>query len=219
MSHRLGVDRPLLALVALLLAFGLLILYSAGQTDVPSFAAQGAWERQLIWIGVGVVIAGIGFRSSPRLLEWASVPVYAVAILLLLLTLAVGRGAGTAAGTKSWLYIGGHAIGQPAEFAKLAVLLMLARHLSGLREAPETLRELLPSVVIAGVPALLVLAQPDLGSALVFGGILVAMLFWAGVHPMLLLLLASPIASLLLAFNWVSWLCWMVFLEIGRAHV
>lgn len=215
MPRSMGLDRSLLTVVAGLVLFGLVVLYSAGQTDVPNFAARGAWERQLVWLGIGVVVAAIAFRFSPRLLEWASLPVYITALFLLVLTLVIGRGAGTAASSKSWIYIGGHAIGQPAEFAKLAVALMLARHLSGLREAPETLKDLIPACLIAGVPALLVLAQPDLGSALVFAGILFAMLFWAGVHPMLLLLLASPIASLLLAFNWVSWLGWMVLLVIG----
>ena len=74
-------------------------------------------------------------------------------------------------------------IGQPAELAKLAVVLMLARYLSGRREAPRTLRAVLPACLIAGVPLLLVLKQPDLGSAIVFVGILFAMLFWAGVKP------------------------------------
>ncbi|MBP9199995.1 MAG: rod shape-determining protein RodA [Gemmatimonadales bacterium] len=215
MPRSMGLDRSLLGAVGALFLFGLVVLYSAGQTDVPSFAAAGAWERQLVWLGGGAVVAAIAFRFSPRLLEWASLPVYVVALLLLLLTLVVGRGAGTAASSKSWIYIGGHAIGQPAEFAKLAVLLMLARHLSGLREAPETMRDLMPATLIAGLPALLVLAQPDLGSALVFAGILFAMLFWAGVHPILLVFLASPIISLLLAFTWFTWVGWMLLLGVA----
>ncbi|HMV30963.1 MAG: rod shape-determining protein RodA [Gemmatimonadales bacterium] len=215
MPRSMGLDRSLLGAVGALFLFGLVVLYSAGQTDVPSFAAAGAWERQLVWLGGGAVVAAIAFRFSPRLLEWASLPVYVLALLLLLVTLVVGRGAGTAASSKSWIYIGGHAIGQPAEFAKLAVLLMLARHLSGLREAPETMRDLMPATLIAGVPALLVLAQPDLGSALVFAGILFAMLFWAGVHPILLVFLASPIISLLLAFTWFTWVGWMLLLGVA----
>lgn len=215
MPRSMGLDRSLLGAVGSLLLFGLVVLYSAGQTDVPSFAAAGAWERQLVWLGGGAVVAAIAFRFSPRLLEWASLPVYVLALLLLLLTLVIGRGAGTAASSKSWIYIGGHAIGQPAEFAKLAVLLMLARHLSGLREAPETMRDLMPATLIAGIPALLVLAQPDLGSALVFAGILFAMLFWAGVHPILLVFLASPIISLLLAFTWFTWVGWMLLLGVA----
>ena len=139
---------------------------------------------------------------------------YVLSLLLLGLTLVIGRGAGTAASSKSWIYIGGHAIGQPAEFAKLATVLMLARHLSGRREAPETLSELLPVCIIAGLPALLVLAQPDLGSALVFVGVLFAVLFWAGTPPSLLFLLASPVGSLLLAFNLWTWVGWMVLLGV-----
>lgn len=214
MNRSLGPDRPLLIVVGLLLLFGVVVLYSAGQTDVPSFAAAGAWRRQIVWIMGGVVVAYAAFRVSPRLLEWAALPVYVIGLLLLALTLVIGGGAGTAASSKSWLYIGGHAIGQPAEFAKLATLLMLARHLSGRREAPETLRELLPACLIAGAPALLVLAQPDLGSALVFVGILFAMLFWTGVSPVLIVILASPVASLLLAFNAWAWAGWMVAVSI-----
>lgn len=222
MPRSLGPDRPFLIVVGLLLLFGVVVLYSAGQTDVPSFAAAYAWRRQIVWIMGGSVVAYAAFRVSPRLLEWAALPVYVIGLLLLGLTLVIGGGAGTAASTKSWLYIGNHAIGQPAEFAKLATLLMLARHLSGRRESPETLRELVPACVIAGVPALLVLAQPDLGSALVFVGILFAMLFWAGVTPILILILASPVVSLLLAFNVWTWAGWMVMVSllwwVGRLY-
>jgi rod shape determining protein RodA len=214
MARSLGPDRPLLIVVGLLLLFGLAVLYSAGQTDVPSFAAAGAWRRQIVWILGGAVVAYGAFRVSPRLLEWAALPVYVIGLLLLGLTLVVGGGAGTAASSKSWLYLGGHAIGQPAEFAKLATLLMLARHLSSRRESPETLRELVPACLIAGGPALLVLAQPDLGSALVFVGILFAMLFWAGVSPVLMVILASPVASLLLAFNVWTWAGWMAVISL-----
>ena len=206
-----GIDRQLLWLVALLALFGLLVLYSAGQTDVPT-GAMRAWKRQFVWLGAGVVIAAIAYRISPRILEWGALPLYALSVLLLGLTLIIGRGAGTASGSKSWIYIGGHAVGQPAELAKVAVILMLARYLSNRREAPQTLKDLLPACLLAGVPALLVLKQPDLGSALVFVGILFAMLFWAGVRPSLLLLLASPVVSLLLAFNIWSWLAWMALL-------
>ncbi len=212
--RRLELDRPLVTTVAALAAFGLLVLYSAGQTDVPILAAQGAWKRQLVWLAAGIGVAVVAFRMSPRFLEWAALPLYGLALLLLGLTLLIGRGGGTAAGTKSWIYIGGHAVGQPAEVAKLAVILMLARYLSGRRAAPASLREMVPACLLAGAPALLVLAQPDLGSALVFVGILFAMLFWAGVELKLLVLLASPAASLLLAFSTWTWLGWLVLLAV-----
>ena len=94
--------------------------------------------------------------------------------------LVVGTGAGTAQSSHSWLSIGGHQIGQPSELAKVATVLMLARYLSGRKEPPRSLRDLLVPGLIVGVPFLLVLKQPDLGSAIVFIGILFAMLFWAG---------------------------------------
>src|SRR2546426_11012738 len=120
------------------------------------------------------------FGLSPRLLEWATPYAYAIAVLVLLLTLAVGTGGGTAASSKSWIPLGGLRLGQPAELAKLAVILMLARWLAERREPPATLRDLVYPSIIVGVPFALVVLQPDLGSAIVFIAILFAMLYWAG---------------------------------------
>jgi rod shape determining protein RodA len=208
-----GPDKMLLLFTGLLLLYGLLVLYSAGQTDTPTNAA-GAWTRQLVWVGAASVAGFLAFQTSPRILEWITPGVYVGALGLLALTLVIGTGAGTAAGTTSWLTVAGVRIGQPAEIAKLATVLFLARYLSSLREPPDSLRGLIPACMIAGVPMLLVLKQPDLGSAIVFGGILFAMLFWAGVRPGLLLLLASPAVSLFLAANTALWAGWMVLLFV-----
>jgi len=206
-------DRHLVAISLGLMLFGLLTLYSAGQTDVPTHAA-GVWLRQLVWFGVGVVAGWVVFHVSLRLLEWLAPALYALSLALLMVVLAVGTGAGTALSSHSWLSIGGHQIGQPSELAKVATVLMLARYLSGRREPPRSLRDLLVPGIIVGAPFLLVLKQPDLGSAIVFIGIAFAMLFWSGVRPRLLFLVASPGLSLLLAFtNWV-WAIWMVGLTL-----
>ncbi len=210
---RLGLDRSLLVTVAALLVVGTAVLYSAGQTDVPT-AAEHLWKRQLMFLAVGVVGGAIAFRISPRLIEWGTPFVYGLGLLLLAATLVIGTGAGTAAGTKSWLAVGGVRIGQPTELAKVGVILMLARRLGSWRQPPETLFRLAPIGLIVGTPFVLVGLQPDLGSAIVFLGILFAMLFWAGVSPWLLLLLASPIISLLLAFSTVSWGLWIVALTV-----
>ncbi len=204
-------DKPLVAVTLVLAAAGLATLYSAGQTDVPSFVST-IWHRQLIWLGLGGVAALLMYRTSPRLLEWATPYAYGIAVLVLLFTLVVGTGGGTAASERSWLAIGGVRLGQPAEFAKLAVILMLARWLAERREAPATLRDLMPPVLIAGLPALLVAKQPDLGSAIVFVAILFAMLYWAGAKPSHLLLLGSPVIGLVLAFSTVAWGAWIVVL-------
>lgn len=213
MSRLREIDRPLVAVVIVLAGFGLATLYSAGQTDVPSLV-QTIWQRQLVWLALGLACAVAMARFSPRLLEWVTPYFYAVAVLLLMLTLVIGTGAGTAASSKSWLAIGGMRVGQPAELAKLAVILMLARWLAERREPPATLRELIWPCVIAGIPFLLVVRQPDLGSAIVFVAILFAVLFWAGTKPSLLLLLASPAIGLILAFSTVVWGGWIVLLFI-----
>jgi len=204
-------DKGLFVSVVLLALYGLATLYSAGQTDVPTFVAT-IWQRQVLWLALGLIVAGIIFRTSPRMLEWATPFAYAIALFLLLLTLVVGTGAGTAAGSKSWIAIGGHRFGQPAELAKLATILMLARWLAAQREPPATIRDLIIPGIIAGLPCLLVLKQPDLGSAIVFIAILFLMLFWAGTKPSLLVLLASPVIGLVLAFSTVAWGIWIAVL-------
>ncbi len=208
-----GLDSRTLLVTAALVALGLATLYSAGQTDVPT-GIEDMWRKQLGWIALATVAAALVFRLSPRLLEWATPFVYGLSLVLLVLTLIVGTGAGTAAGTRSWLAIGGTRIGQPAELAKLATIMMLARQLGGRRRPPQNLVELLPMGVVVGVPFVLVGLQPDLGSAIVFLGILFAVLFWAGVQGWLLLLLASPLISLMLAFSTLSWGAWIVAITL-----
>jgi rod shape determining protein RodA len=210
---RNGLDRRLLVVLGLLCAYGLAMVYSSGQTDVPSYA-QNAWIRQLGWMGLAIVGGTVSFRVSMRILEWAAPGLYVVALGLLVLTLFIGTGAGTAASSKSWLAIGGHRLGQPVEVAKIATILLLARYLSALRQPPATLRQLVKPGLIIGAPFLLVMAQPDLGSAIVFAGILFAMLFWAGVRPSLLILLASPVVSLLLAVDTRWWGAWILLLTL-----
>lgn len=206
-------DRPLMLVTLALTLYGILVLYSAGQTDVPTSVAH-IWHRQLLWLAVSVVAAAVVMRLSPRLLEWAAPACYVAGIAVLLVTLVIGTGGGTAASSHSWITIGGARLGQPSEFVKLAVILMLARYLAGRRTTPGTLRDLVVPCLIATVPAALVAVQPDLGSALVFGGVLFAMLFWAGVRIPLLVLLGSPIASLVLAFSPWTWGGWIVLLGV-----
>ncbi|MGE0555942.1 MAG: rod shape-determining protein RodA [Gemmatimonadales bacterium] len=207
----MSLERRLLLIVALLAAYGVAMVYSAGQTDVPSYA-ENAWIRQLTWMSLAIVMGVVTSRLSLRILDWASPGLYGLGLGLLVVLLVAGTGAGTAASTKSWIAIGGIRLGQPVELAKLATVLYLARYLSALRQPPQTLRELLAPCVITGVPFLLVMAQPDLGSAMVFIGILFAMLFWVGVRPSMLLLLASPLISLLLAVDTGWWGAWILTL-------
>ncbi|MBX9929319.1 MAG: rod shape-determining protein RodA [Gemmatimonadaceae bacterium] len=210
-ARRQVADWTLVALALALSVYGIAMVFSAGQTDAPTMVAR-IWRTQLMWCVLGIGAAWLTTRASVRLLEWASVPVYALSTALLFLLLFVGTGAGTAASTKSWLAIGGVRLGQPSELAKLAVVLCLAKVLSSRKDAPKSLFELWPPVVVVLVPWLLIMGQPDLGTAIVFIGILFAMLFWSGVSWPLLVLLASPAVSLVLAFSTGLWGAWFILL-------
>ena len=139
-------------------------------------------------------------------------PAYLFTIGLLVFTLAFGSGAGTAQSVKGWLTIGGHRLGQPSELAKITVILMLARVLGARREPPRSLLELWKPSAVVFVPWLLIMLQPDLGTGIVFIGIFFAMLYWSGVPLPLLLLIASPAVSLILAFNTSLWGAWFLLL-------
>jgi rod shape determining protein RodA len=211
MTRKVIADYPLVALALLLSVFGTLMVYSAGQTDVPTFVAR-LYKNQIVWLVIGMAAAYGISRASVRLIDWLTLPTYAFTLFLLALTLVIGTGAGTAAGTKSWLTIGGVRLGQPAELAKITVVLMLARVLAARKEPPRSLLELWQPALVVAVPWLLIMAQPDLGTAIVFIGIFFAMLFWSGVSWPLLVLLASPAVSLILAFSTGWWGAWFLLL-------
>src|SRR5450756_1239089 len=151
-------------------------------------------------------------HSSVRFIEWMTTPLYAFTVFLLGLTLVIGKGAGTAASTKSWLAIGSHRIGQPSEIAKVTVVLMLAKVLANQRETPKSLLDLWKPALGVGIPWAIIMLQPDLGTGIVFVGIFFAMLFWAGVSWQLLVLVASPVVSLILAFGPGVWGAWFLVL-------
>ena len=205
-------DYPLIIIALLLSAYGIAIVYSAGQTDFPVPYIVSAWKRQLGWFVLSLAAGYTLFRASVRLVEWMTVYLYMLAIFLLVITLIFGSGAGTAASVKGWLTIGGVRIGQPAELAKLTVVLMLARVLAARKEAPKSLLDLWKPALVVGGPWLLIMAQPDLGTGIVFIGIFFALLYWSGVSWQLLALIASPAVSLILAFNTGLWGAWFLIL-------
>lgn len=185
------IDWTTLLLVALLLGFGLIALYSA----THSSGMELFFRRQLLYtaIGAGVFLLAVGMPRS-WLLSLAPFA-YGAALVLLLAVLVLGK---TVYGSRSWLSIAGFSF-QPVEFAKLATLLLLARLLSqegrSLRQFPTLLR----SLAIVAAPTLLVLLQPDAGSALVFGALLLVVLLWGNAHPLVVLM--PVLAALLMVLS------------------
>ena len=204
-------DPALVQAVMLLTGFGIAMIYSAGVLNIPSPVTEGAWLRQTRWFLIALVAFTAVRQVRSRWFEWISVPAYALSLVLLTVTLVVGTGSGTAAGVKSFLDLGIIRF-QPAELAKLATILALARYLGTRSEDPTTLRALVTPSLIVGLPLGLVILQPDLGSTLAFVGILFAALFWAGTPIGLLILLASPGVALILAFEPRIWAVFFVLL-------
>ena len=208
------VGDPVLFLAALVMtSFGIAMIYSAGVLNIPSPITEGVWILQVQWAAISLVAFVVICQIGPRWIEWVAVPAYVLCVILLLATLFVGAGSGTAAGVRSFLEIGPIRF-QPSELAKLTTILALARYL-GTRPEPATLRALVNPAAIVGVPFVLVILQPDLGTALAFVGILFAALFWAGTPIGLLALLMSPGISLVLSFDPRIWTVSFVFLLLA----
>ena len=204
-------EPPLVFAVLALTFFGMAMIYSAGAVYIPNDVTQNAWIRQGIWF-VLAMVAFIGVVRVPvRWIEWVALPAYAFSVLLLVVTLIVGTGVGTAAGVKSFIQIGSFSF-QPSEIAKIAAVLFLARFLSQRKEPLNSVQDLLLPSFLVGLPLALVMLQPDLGTAMAFGGIFFTMLFWAGTPVMLLLLIASPILGLVLSYETVIWSGYIVAL-------
>ena len=206
-------DPELVTLALALSLAGIAMIFSAGAVNVPSPVTEGAWIRQAVWLAIALAVFTLVTRIRTGWIEEFAVPAFIVAVLLLGLSLAFGTGAGTAAGMEGWIEVGPVRF-QPSELAKIAAILGIARLLATREAPPAYLRELLAPSVLIAVPLVLVVLQPDLGTALAFVGLLFAALYWAGTPLHLLFLLASPGLALVLSFNTWVWSAYFVGLAL-----
>ncbi len=165
----------LLALVLLLLAAGLVNLYSA--SSAASGTLSPYFHSQLVWTGIGLMLLLLMLTFHYRLLLEAAWPVYLFSLLLLAGVIFFGKVSG---GQKNWLVLGPLRL-QPSEFAKLSVILMLARYFHRLPQGGKrSFRDFIPPLLIVAAPMALILVEKDLGSAMFFGLIGATFLFIAG---------------------------------------
>jgi rod shape determining protein RodA len=132
--------------------------------DQPVINLDNNSGKQLIFIILAIVTAAVILLLDERFFYNFSPIFYGITILLLIIVLLVGRNVG---GNQAWIPIGSFRL-QPSEFAKWATSLLLARHLSGINNKISELKTFLPTLAILGSPVLLIILQPDAGSALVF---------------------------------------------------
>lgn len=193
-------------LAVLLAAFalsviGILLIYSAA-TGSRFTAISNHHSRQLLWFGIGILCFTIATAVPFTLYEGVrSYFGWGVSIILLLLVLFIGE---SHMGARRWLSLGGIRF-QPSELAKLATVFALAGYLSGRRRNLMNLKTLVVPAGLVLLPMVLILREPDLGTALSFPFILFCMLYWAGLPLSYLALLVSPMVSLVAAFSATTW--------------
>ena len=163
-------DVILLGATSLLIALGLLVLYSSGIRSAQS-ASQLDTSRQVIYVLVGAVLFWLVTRLDYDVLRGYSKAIYIIMVALLIIVEVFGA---TRLGATRWISLGFFQF-QPSEFAKLALIIFLARFFADSYDHSDKIKYLVISILYLLPPLLLVLAQPDLGTALVLLVIWLAM--------------------------------------------
>jgi cell division protein FtsW len=172
-------DYALLVLTGVLTITGLITVYSA--SFVIGLAAYSDPNyfilRQAMWAGLGLVLMVAAMQLDYRILRTIAMPIMAITILMLLAVLVLGSEGG---GARRWLGTGAYTV-QPAEFAKLSVIVYLAAWLAAKGNSIKSLENgLLPFVVIIGSVSTLIVLEPNLGTTLIILLITVTMFYVAG---------------------------------------
>jgi rod shape determining protein RodA len=187
-----GVDRLLMLAVLALVGLGTLLVWSATyhRTDLTGGDSSAYLKKQLVNVCIGLVLMVVVMATDHRWVRIVAPLVYLASIGGLVLVLTSGT---TINGSRSWIDVGGMSI-QPSEFAKLAVVigmaLLVAERAEG-RRARVGAVEVVAMLVIAGIPAALIMLQPDLGTLLVLSATVFGVLAVAGAPRRWLALLAA----------------------------
>ena len=167
------IDWILLGLVLLQALIGVLFIYSSSH-----FLAGHYHARQLVWIGVSLVVLVFVLAIDYKFFVSLSPYFYGLIIAVLAATLVFAR---LVAGTKSWITFGLMQL-QPSELAKIVMILVFARYFADYKSAYITTSRTLGALLVAGAPLLLIILQPDLGTAMTFLAIVGGALLLAGLR-------------------------------------
>lgn len=179
------IDWISLLLYVLLMLIGWLMIYSAvyDENHQSIFDLSQRYGKQLLWIVLALLLGAAVLLIDAKFFNAFSIPIYVVVMLMLVGVLMFGT---TIAGSKSWFQIGNFKI-QPAEFAKFATALALASYLGKLNRDMHKWQTQAMAFLIISFPALLILAQYDTGSALVFG-VFILVLYREGMSGAILII-------------------------------
>ncbi len=191
-------DVTLFGAMVLLCVVGVVTVYCAA-TQLDVGAARPYHLRQLLWFGIGLAVMvpaiAIDYRTLARL-AW---PVYGITVVLLLLVLVAGEFGG---GAQRWLGLRTLRL-QPSEVMKLALLLCLASFVGRMRERIRQFPILLGALIVAALPMVLILRQPDLGTTLALVPMVAVVLYAGGAQRRHLGMLAG-LGLGLLPLGWLA---------------
>jgi len=188
-----GLDWLLMGAVAALLVLGSLLVWSAtsARDDLTGGESSAYLQKQLVNVAIGLVLMVMVLATDHRWVRILAPLVYLGSVGGLVLVLANGV---TINGSRSWIQLGGMSI-QPAEIAKLAVVigmaLLVAERAEGRRRHDVTWVDVTGMLVIAGIPATLIMMQPDLGTMLVLSATVFGVIAASGAPRRWLVLLAG----------------------------
>lgn len=168
-----NIDWLTVILYGVFVIFGWMNIYSAAVVDThPSpFDLSQEYGKQFLFIVISSFLGFLVLYMEGEFFNKFAIFIYAFFILLLLLVLIIGT---TVNGAKAWIQLGGFAL-QPAEFAKIGVGLMLAKYISNTKAKFNNWKTRMIAAFIVGIPALLILVQPDVGTLLTFVAFILAL--------------------------------------------
>jgi rod shape determining protein RodA len=178
------VDWLMMAALAGLMVIGVLFVFSATMANESAALTlwyNQPWFRQLVWYGIGFGAMGAVCLVDYRILARWSLVIYGAVVLLLMAVLVPGIGA-ERFGARRWIDLGPFSL-QPSEFAKLAFILAMGNFLSRPPDELKSVKIFWLALGLVALPFLLVMKEPDLGSALILIPVSLTMLFVAGVPP------------------------------------
>lgn len=200
LSRLKNFDWSLLLIITLLVCMGLAVIYSVTLSqEKPDY---GLLNKQIIFFVLGFMLLFVFAFFDYRVLGSLSLIIYVFSLLLLLAVLFFGS---TFKGTQGWFSLFGFGF-QPVEFAKLALIIFLAKILSGNSEDCLSLKFMLLTLLLTVLPVSLVILQPDFGSAMVLLFCAVALLWFAGLPKKYLYILFTVLITALI----VSWFFFMM---------
>lgn len=177
----LGIFIPCL----LLICIGLAAIFSS---TVHHPTASGNFNKQLVWGIAAIIVFFITYSVPTNSFRLISIPLYLLSLGLLMAVLVMGR---QISGAKSWLDLGSVGF-QPSEMAKIGTILVIASFLSRNNTDIESFKDIVITLIIGLIPVGLILLEPDMGTALVFVGIILTMIFWKGISLFGLFIVLSP---------------------------